>query len=78
MCCQAMLYNWGVARIFQGGGGGGGGHHTVTHPGYLHNPLQMFGPENRVCNHPTLGKIYGMLFFQICTFLPPEACILFT
>ena len=28
--------------------GGGVGGHTVSHIGYLHGPLQMFGPENGV------------------------------
>ena len=23
----------------------------MSHPGYLHSPLQMFGPENGVCNY---------------------------
>ena len=32
----------------------------MSHPGYLHSPLQMFGPENGVCNYLTLEKIYGM------------------
>ena len=48
----------GVARIFQGGGGGGGGRgHTVSHPGYLHSPLQMFGSENGVINYLAPVKI---------------------
>ena len=38
-------------RHFKGGGGGRGGGHTVSHPGYLHRLLQMFGPENGVCNY---------------------------
>ena len=28
-------------------GRGGGG----SHPGYFHSPLQMFGPENVICNY---------------------------
>ena len=31
----------------------------MSHPGYLHDPLQMFGPENLVCNNLALEKIYG-------------------
>ena len=26
----------------------------MSHPGYLHGPLQMFGPENGVCNYLAL------------------------
>ena len=38
-----------LAMIFPGGGGGGGGGgHTVSHPGYLHSPMQMYAPENGV------------------------------
>ena len=40
----------------------------------LHSPcpLQMFGPENGVCNYLTLEKIYGMLILRIRTFSPSE------
>ena len=63
----------GVARMFQRrGGGGGGGGHTMSHPGYLHGPLQMFGPENGLCNYLALEKIYGMLTLWICAFSPTE------
>ena len=48
-----------------GGGGGGWGGHAMSHPGYLHGPLQMFGPGNGVCNYLALEKIYGMLILQI-------------
>ena len=54
----------GIARISQGGGGG----HTLSHPGYLHSPLQMFGPENEVCNYLALEKIHGMLILWIQVF----------
>ena len=57
----------GVARMFQRGWGGGGGGrrgHTVSHPGYLHSPLQMFGPENGVCNYLALVTIYGL--YVVC------------
>ena len=40
-------------------GGGGGG--TLSHPGYLHSPLQMFCHGNGVYNYLALVKIYGML-----------------
>ena len=48
--------------------GGGGGGHTLSHPGYLHSPLQMFGPENEVCNYLALEKIHGMLILWIQAF----------
>ena len=38
----------------------------MSHPGYLHGPLQMFGPENGVCNY--LNKVYGMLILRIPLF----------
>ena len=44
------------------------GGHTVSHPGYLHGPLQMFGTENGVCNYLALKKVSGMLILWICTF----------
>ena len=50
----------GRSQDFPKGGGGGGGH-TMSHPGYLHVPLQIFGPENGVCNYLALEKIYGLL-----------------
>ena len=48
-----------VARIFKKGGGGGGGgrggRHTLSYPAYLRTCiLQMFGPENGVCNYLAL------------------------
>ena len=57
-----------------------GGGHTVSHPGYLHGPLQMFGPENGVCNYLALEMIYGMLILWIHTFrhLNYKFCMLFT
>ena len=70
-----MLHS-GVARIFQpaggGGGGGGGRSHTVSHPGYLHCLLQMFGPANGVCNYLALEKINGMLILRVVPFSPAE------
>ena len=41
---------------------------TMSHLGYLHGPLQMTGPENRVCNYLALENIYGMLFVRIRPF----------
>ena len=32
----------------------------MSHPGYLHGPLQMLGPENEVCNYLALEKINDM------------------
>ena len=52
-----------------GGGGGGGG--TLCHT-HSHSPLQMFGPENGVCNYLALEKIYDMLVPRISAFSPPE------
>ena len=46
--------------------------HTVSHPGYLHSLLQMFGRANGVCNYLALENIYGTLIFRIRAFLPPE------
>ena len=51
---------------------GGGGGHTMSHPKYLHGPLQMFGPENGVCNYLALEKIHDMLLARIRAFSPPE------
>ena len=45
-------------------GGGGRRGHTVSHPGYLHSPLQMFGPENGVCNYLAVVTIYGL--YVVC------------
>ena len=42
----------------------------MSHPGYLHGPLQMFGPANGVYNYLALGKIYGMLIPRIRAFSP--------
>ena len=47
----------------------------MSHPGYLHVPLQMLGPENGVCNYLALESIYGMLILRIHAFLPPEIII---
>ena len=41
---QAILQS--LPRPLPKGEAGGG--HTVSHPVYLHGPLQMFGPENGV------------------------------
>ena len=40
----------------------------MSHPGYLHGPLQMLGPENGVCNYLALEKIDGKLISRIRTF----------
>ena len=32
----------------------------MSHPGYLHDPLQMFGPENELTIYVALGKIDGI------------------
>ena len=52
----------------------------MSHPGYLHGPLQMFGPENGVCNYLALEMIYGMLILWIHAFrhLNYKFCMLFT
>ena len=68
--CEVNTLYRGVARIFQKGWGGGG--HTASHPGYLHGPLQMFGPENGVCNYVALENINDMLILGIRVFSPPE------
>ena len=57
--------------------------HTVSLPGYLHGPLQMFGRENGVCNYQALEKINGMLILRIRAFslfrhLNYKVCMLFT
>ena len=44
----------------------------MSHPGYLNNPLQMFGPENEVRNYLAPGKIYGISILRICAFSSPE------
>ena len=44
----------------------------MSHPGYLHGPLQMFGPENEVCNYLALEKINDMSILWIRAFSPPE------
>ena len=44
----------------------------MSHSGYLHCPLQMFSPENGVCNYLALENIYGMLMIQIQALFPPE------
>ena len=33
--------------------------HTVSLPGWLHGPLQMFGPENGVCKGRTIIFLEG-------------------
>ena len=43
----------------------------MSYSGYLHGPLQMFGPENGVCNYLALEKINGMLILRIGAFSPP-------
>ena len=48
----------------------------MSQPGYLHGPLQMWGPENGVCNYLELGKINGMLILRIRAFSPLELCCL--
>ena len=53
-------------------GEGRGEGHAMSHTGYLHGPLQMFGLENGVCNYLALEEIYGMLIFLIRAFSPPE------
>ena len=45
---------------------------TLYHIQGLHSPLQMFSPENGVCNFLALEEIYGMLIPRIHAFLPPE------
>ena len=50
---KTILKASGVARISKGGEGWGV--HTVSHPGYLHSPLQMLGPENGVCKYVYLN-----------------------
>ena len=51
----------------------------MSHPGYLHGPLPMFGPENGVCNYLAIEKIYGMSILQIHAFSPAEleGCMLY-
>ena len=44
----------------------------MSHPGYIHGPVQMLGPENGVCNYLALEKINGMLILRIRAFSPPE------
>ena len=39
----------------------------MSHPGYLHSPLQMFGPKNGVAQ----VKSYGMLILWMCDVSPP-------
>ena len=63
----------GVARIFQReGGGGGGGSHCHIQGIYIVDPLQMFGPDNGVCNYLALVNFYVILILRICAFSPPE------
>ena len=76
-----MLQGRGVARIFQRGGGGGGvrGDHIVSHPGYLHAPLQVFGPANGVCNYLVLEKMACLIFgFTRFRHLNCKVCMLLT
>ena len=42
----------------------------MSHPGYLHGPLQMLGPENEVCNYLALEKINDNLGFALFRPLP--------
>ena len=44
----------------------------MSHPGYLHGPLQMLGPENEVYNYLALEKINDMSILWIRAFSPPE------
>ena len=44
----------------------------MSHPGFLHSSLQMFGPESGVYKYLALGKIYGMVILRIRAFLQPE------
>ena len=52
---------WKSFSVHRGGGEG----HTLSHPGYLHGPLQMLSPENGLCNYLALEKIFGMLILRI-------------
>ena len=65
-CIMMSLRCLGVKTGFSKGEGEG------LHPGFLHSPLQMFVPENGVCNYLAREKMYGMLILRICTFSPPE------
>ena len=49
----------------------------MSHPGYLHGPLQMLGPENEVCNYLALEKINDMSILWIRAFSPPELKVLY-
>ena len=42
----------------------------MSHPGHLHTPLHMYGPENGVCNYLALEKINCRLIILIRTFSP--------
>ena len=44
----------------------------MSHLGYLHGKLQMFGTENEVYNCVALQENYGMLSLRIRAFPPPE------
>ena len=44
----------------------------MSHAGHLHSPLQMFSPENGLCNYLALETIYGMLILWIHAFSLPE------
>ena len=50
----------------------------VSHPGYLHSPLQMFGPESGVCNYLALEKINWHVESSLFHHLNYKVCILFT
>ena len=52
----------------------------MLNPGYLHDPLQMFGPENGVFYYLALEQIYGVLILWICAFRHRnyKLCMLFT
>ena len=44
----------------------------MTHPGYLHAPLQTLGPESGVCNYLALEKINNRLVLRSHAFSLPE------
>ena len=52
----------------------------MSNPGYVHGPLQIFGPKNGVGNDLALEKIYGILILRIRAFRHQnyKGCLLFT
>ena len=50
--------------------------YILSHPGYLHGALQMFGPEKGECNYLALENIYGLILW-IHAFSPPKLNIMF-